>query len=84
VDEHAASPHYQATEITGTKLINQDSIYLVDSGGQYRDGTTDVTRTVCFNSNPDEYTKKMFTLVLIGHINLARTSFPEGISGIKH
>ena len=53
-------------------------VYLVDSGGQYLDGTTDITRTVAIGS-PIDFTKKAFTLVLKGHIALVSAQFPEGI-----
>jgi Xaa-Pro aminopeptidase len=55
-------------------------LYLVDSGGQYLDGTTDLTRTICFGE-PLSKEKKMFTTVLKGFIDLATLSFPQGTSG---
>jgi Xaa-Pro aminopeptidase len=57
-----------------------DSIYLVDSGGQYPDGTTDVTRTVVIGT-PTAEMKDRFTRVLQGHIAVARALFPEGTRG---
>jgi len=56
------------------------SVYLVDSGGQYLDGTTDITRTVAIGDVSDEI-KKSFTLVLKGHISLGSAIFPKGTSG---
>jgi Xaa-Pro aminopeptidase len=63
-------------------LLEMDSLYLVDSGGQYQDGTTDVTRTVAIGTPSAEH-KKMFTLVLKGHIALATSVFPAGTSGVQ-
>ncbi|MBO6657209.1 MAG: M24 family metallopeptidase [Pseudomonadales bacterium] len=57
-----------------------NNLYLVDSGGQYLDGTTDITRTIIIGEPSDEH-KKMFTLVLKGHIALACAVFPEGTNG---
>ena len=65
-------------EIPGT--LEMDSMYLVDSGGQFLDGTTDITRTVAIG-NPSNFMKKTFTLVLKGHIALGAANFPEGIAG---
>src|SRR3546814_13804545 len=56
------------------------TLYLVDSGGQYRDGTTDVTRTVAIGTPTDEM-RQRFTLVLKGHIALALAQFPKGTRG---
>ncbi len=64
--ENAAIVHYRATK-TNTKKINKKDIFLCDSGGQYKYGTTDVTRTICF-SKPKQYIKNIFTRVLKGHI----------------
>ena len=64
-----------------TTLVN-NSLYLVDSGGQYRDGTTDVTRTVAVGDVSSEM-RHNFTLVLKGHIALARIRFPKGTSGMQ-
>ncbi|MCG6201054.1 aminopeptidase P family protein [Psychromonas antarctica] len=76
---NAAMCHYNHLNGTPAKLP-MDSIYLVDSGAQYLDGTTDITRTVAIGTASDEQ-KKMFTLVLKGHIALAQIKFPEGTSG---
>ena len=59
-----------------------DSVYLVDSGGQYLDGTTDITRTVAIGK-PDAEICRLFTLVLKGHIALARVRFPRGTTGTQ-
>ena len=59
-----------------------DSVYLVDSGGQYLDGTTDITRTVAIGK-PDVEICRLFTLVLKGHIALARVRFPLGTTGTQ-
>ncbi len=60
--------------------LQMDSVYLVDSGGQYTDGTTDITRTVAIGDPGDEV-RRLFTLVLKGHIALATARFPEGTTG---
>ncbi len=73
--------HYNHQNGTPSMLV-LDSLYLVDSGGQYSDGTTDITRTVVIGQPCDEH-KKMFTLVLKGHIALARAVFPKGTAGVQ-
>ena len=60
--------------------LDRDSLYLVDSGGQYFDGTTDVTRTLCFGQ-PTAEQKDRYTRVLKGHIALATAKFPKGTTG---
>ncbi|VDN44388.1 unnamed protein product [Gongylonema pulchrum] len=62
VNEHAALPHYRSDPETGKMLITNSSVFLLDSGGHYRDGTTDVTRTVAFPGNADKEFSRMFTL----------------------
>ena len=62
--------------------INKDEIYLIDSGGQYPDGTTDVTRTMIVGT-PTPEMKDRFTRVLKGHIALATVRFPEGTTGAQ-
>jgi Xaa-Pro aminopeptidase len=57
-------------------------LFLIDSGGQYEDGTTDITRTVAVGE-PTQEMRERFTLVLKGHIALARAVFPEGVSGAQ-
>jgi Xaa-Pro aminopeptidase len=78
---NAALCHYKVDETTNLR-IPPSSIYLVDSGGQYLDGTTDVTRTVWIGpGTPTPEMKDRFTRVLKGHIALARAVFPEGTRG---
>ena len=77
--EHGAIVHYRATP-ESDKPIGSDEVYLVDSGGQYLDGTTDVTRTVGFTTITPEQ-RIRFTLVLKGHIALATARFPKGTTG---
>lgn len=73
--------HYRHTNGT-PRTFGQDSIYLVDSGAQYLDGTTDITRTIKVGEVTDEH-KAMFTRVLQGHIALDQASFPRGTAGIQ-
>lgn len=77
--EHGAMMHYFATEETDYNLEDRGFL-LVDSGGQYLDGTTDITRTFVLGQLTDEE-KRDFTLVLKGHINLMRTRFLKGTTG---
>ena len=76
---NGAVVHYRVDDSTNRR-IEPGAFYLVDSGGQYRDGTTDVTRTVAIGVVSDEM-KRHFTLVLKGHIALARAQFPTGTRG---
>ena len=76
---HAAIPHYHSTPESNLPL-EMDRIFLVDSGGQYLDGTTDVTRTVIVGTPTDEM-RDRFTRVLKGHIALASAIFPPGTTG---
>jgi Xaa-Pro aminopeptidase len=76
---NGAVVHYKVEEKTN-RPIERDSLYLVDSGGQYRDGTTDVTRTIAIGT-PTAEMKRRFTQVLKGHIALARAVFPKGTRG---
>jgi len=78
---NAALPHYRVTSKSNRKLRSGE-IYLVDSGGQYLDGTTDVTRTIVVGT-PTAEMKDRFTRVLKGHIALARARFPEGTTGVQ-
>eukprot|EP00949_MAST-11_sp_MAST-11-sp1_P001655 g1655.t1 len=73
--------HYAPTEQT-SRAITKDDMYLCDSGAQYLDGTTDVTRTMIFGT-PTEHHRRCFTRVLQGHIALATVVFPAGTSGYK-
>ena len=78
---HAASPHYRVDE-TSNIPIAPNSIYLVDSGGQYLDGTTDITRTIWVGPGaPTAEHMDRFTRVLKGHIALAMAVFPKGTVG---
>lgn len=76
---HGAIVHYEATEETDV-AIEGDGLLLVDSGGQYTYGTTDITRTIALGT-PTEEQKYDFTLVLKGHIALGTAIFPEGTTG---
>ena len=76
---NGAIVHYRVNETTERKL-ERDSLYLIDSGGQYPDGTTDITRTVAIGE-PSEEHRIRYTLVLKGHIALARVKFPLGTPG---
>jgi Xaa-Pro aminopeptidase len=76
---NAAIPHYRVSAESSLPLT-MDSIYLVDSGGQYQDGTTDVTRTIVIGT-PTPEMKDRFTRVLKGHIAIATARFPEGTRG---
>ena len=79
--KHSALPHYNATHETDVQ-ISEDSILLIDSGGQYYGGTTDITRTIS-TGKPSIQQIKDFTLVLKGHISLAEAKFPAGTSGYQ-
>lgn len=76
---NGAIVHYRVTQISNRKL-EKNTLYLVDSGAQYIDGTTDVTRTISIGS-PSPEMKDRFTRVLRGHIALAMAVFPQGTSG---
>ena len=76
---NAASPHYKVNEQSNLPVEN-NRIYLVDSGGQYVDGTTDITRTVIVGDPTDEM-RDRFTRVLKGHIAIATAVFPKGTRG---
>jgi Xaa-Pro aminopeptidase len=71
--------HYHATAET-MRLIEPGSLYLIDSGGQYLDGTTDITRTIAIDTPTDEM-RDRYTRVLKGHIALATAVFPAGTTG---
>lgn len=76
---NGAIVHYRASLQTN-RVLGDDELYLVDSGGQYLDGTTDVTRTIAIGKPSDEM-KDRFTRVLKGHIRLASQVFPRGTAG---
>ena len=77
---NGAIVHYRVTEATNRK-IRDGELFLIDSGGQYQDGTTDITRTVAIGE-PSEDMKRHFTAVLKGHIAVATARFPKGTRGI--
>ena len=79
--ENGAIVHYQPTEKTNRKL-QENNLLLLDSGGQYFDGTTDVTRTVALGIPSAEMIHD-FTMVLKGHIALERAIFPKETSGVQ-
>jgi len=79
--EHGAIIHYRVTE-ESNRAIKPDEVYLIDSGGQYLDGTTDITRTVWTGPGDAPPTvKEHVTRVLAGHIALAQAVFPQGVAG---
>jgi len=73
--------HYRVTEETDRPL-QDGSLYLIDSGAQYLDGTTDITRTVAIGT-PSQEMRERFTLVLKGHIAVATARFPQGTNGAQ-
>jgi Xaa-Pro aminopeptidase len=73
--------HYRVTR-KSNRRIAPGELFLIDSGGQYEDGTTDITRTLAVGA-PSAEMRKNFTLVLKGHIALARAVFPDGTSGAQ-
>lgn len=82
---NGAINHYRVTERTNRRLENGE-LYLIDSGGQYRDGTTDVTRTLLIGEAPRERLdlfRDRFTRVLKGHIAIAMARFPKGTNGVQ-
>jgi Xaa-Pro aminopeptidase len=76
---NGAIVHYRVTEATNAK-VEMDSLFLIDSGGQYLDGTTDVTRTMVVGTPTEEMCDR-FTRVLKGHIALSAVRFPVGTTG---
>ena len=79
--EHGAIVHYEATPETDM-LLQPKGLLLLDSGAQYQDGTTDITRTIALGPLTDEE-RRVYTLVLKGHIALARAVFPERTAGTQ-
>jgi len=79
VGPNAALPHYKGTS-ESNRPLTPGTLYLVDSGGQYQDGTTDITRTVPLGEPSDEM-RDRFTRVLQGHIAIATALFPDGTRG---
>ena len=78
-EEHGAIVHYEATPATDAP-IEPRGLVLIDSGGQYQDGTTDITRTIALGELTDEQ-RRVYTLVLRGHIQLELCKFPSGVCG---
>ena len=78
---HGAIVHYEATPETDVAL-KPEGLILIDSGAQYQDGTTDITRTIALGPVTDEM-KHVYTLVLKGHIQLELAKFPDGASGTQ-
>jgi Xaa-Pro aminopeptidase len=78
---NGAIVHYRVTRASN-RALGKDELFLVDSGAQYEDGTTDITRTVAIGTPSDEM-RDRFTRVLKGHIAIATAVFPEGTSGAQ-
>lgn len=78
---NGAVVHYRATD-EQCRRLEPGTLYLVDSGGQYLDGTTDITRTIAVGSPTPEY-RDRYTRVLKGHIALAKAMFPKGTTGAQ-
>ncbi|MBP3834923.1 MAG: aminopeptidase P family protein [Prevotella sp.] len=79
--EHGAIVHYEPTEATDMPL-KAEGLLLIDSGAQYQNGTTDITRTVALGPLTGEQ-RRVYTLVLKGHIQLDMLTFPDGASGTQ-
>lgn len=79
--EHGAIVHYEATPETDVEL-KPEGLLLLDSGAQYVDGTTDITRTIALGPLTEEQ-KRVYTLVLKGHIELELAKFPDGTAGTQ-
>lgn len=77
---HGAIVHYRATQ-EGAWALERKGMLLLDSGGQYYDGTTDITRTISLDGEPTQKQKDDYTRVLKGHIQLAMAIFPQGTRG---
>lgn len=80
-EAHGAIVHYEATPETDVPL-RPEGLLLIDSGAQYQDGTTDITRTIALGPVTDEQ-KRVYTLVLKGHIQLSMARFPQGTCGTQ-
>lgn len=79
---HGAIVHYEPSDDTDVPVASR-GILLIDSGGQYKQGTTDITRTIALGGDPTPEEKHDFTLVLKGHIALSRAIFPKGTRGAQ-
>ena len=80
--EHGAIVHYEATKETDVPL-KSEGLLLVDTGAQYTCGTTDITRTLLLGGEPTDEERRVYTLVLKGHIALSRLKFPRHASGTQ-
>ena len=80
-EAHGAIVHYEATEESAA-LLEPKGLLLLDSGAQYQDGTTDITRTIALGPLTEEQ-RRVYTLVLKGHIQIELAKFPSGISGTQ-
>ena len=80
-EHHGAIVHYEATPETDI-AIEPHGFVLIDSGAQYQDGTTDITRTIALGPLTEEQ-KRVYTIVLKGHIQLELARFPDGVSGTQ-
>jgi Xaa-Pro aminopeptidase len=81
VDSNAAMMHYAPTDTKSSKVTRDNELLLVDSGGHYFGGTTDITRTFVLNKEPSHQVKHDYTLTLKSHIDLANTVFEDGCTG---
>ena len=79
--DHGAIVHYEATDESAYTLA-PEGLLLIDTGGQYLEGTTDITRTISLG-NPTASEKHDYTLILKGHLALARAVFPKGTMGVQ-
>lgn len=79
--DHGAIVHYEATDESAYTLA-PEGLLLIDTGGQYLEGTTDITRTISLG-NPTVAEKRDYTLILKGHLALARAVFPKGTMGVQ-
>lgn len=79
--DHGAIVHYEATDESAYTLA-PEGLLLIDTGGQYQEGTTDITRTISLG-NPTAAEKHDYTLILKGHLALARAVFPKGTMGVQ-
>jgi Xaa-Pro aminopeptidase len=81
--EHGAIMHYRVSEETN-RAIGTNEVFLIDSGGQYLDGTTDITRTIWTGPDaPPAELRDRYTRVLKGHIGIATAVFPENVAGVR-
>lgn len=80
---NAAMCHYNHENADKPRAMGHDSVYLIDSGAHYKDGTTDITRTVLVGPHLSNELRKMYTLVLKSHISLATLIFPKGTTGLQ-